>query len=233
MKDNLDIYSQMNWWNDNNSLLQQMPPKFDYFIEKLKNPVGLKILDIGCGGGLLSEEFAKHGAEVTGVDISENSIKIAQQHAKLNNLEIEYKVGIAENLPFTENFDVVVCTDVLEHVENLEKCLSEVTRVLKPSGIFLYDIINRTILSKISVIWIANFLIKIQLKKIGVSKIEHPVHEWEKLIKPRELFYLFDKFGMKNLDLKGLNFAGFKKGNIQLKIGNKTKIAYIGYAMKI
>jgi len=75
MKDNIDIYSQMDWWNDNNSLLQQMPPKFDYFIEKLKNPVGLKILDIGCGGGLLSEEFAKHGADVTGLDISENSIK--------------------------------------------------------------------------------------------------------------------------------------------------------------
>lgn len=233
MKNSLVIYDQMKWWDDNSTLLHQMPIKFKYFLEKINKPIGIKILDIGCGGGLLAEEFAKCGAIVTGVDISSNAINIARKHATQNNLEIDYKVGKAEELPVRDTYDVVVCTDCLEHVQNLEKAISEISRVLKPNGLFFYDTINRTLLSKISVIWIADFIFRRQLAKIGVTENNYTVHEWSKLIKPHELFDLFDKFKLRNVELKGLNLAGIKKGIILTKIGNKTKIAYIGYATKI
>ncbi|MFC1536107.1 bifunctional 2-polyprenyl-6-hydroxyphenol methylase/3-demethylubiquinol 3-O-methyltransferase UbiG [Candidatus Neomarinimicrobiota bacterium] len=233
MKNNLEIYNQMDWWDDSSTLLQQMPIKFNYFLKNIKILSGIKILDVGCGGGLLTEEFAKYGAIVTGVDISNNSINIARNHAKQNNLEIDYKVGRAEELPVTDMYDAVICTDCLEHVENLDKSISEVSRVLKPNGIFLYDTINRTILSRITVIWFADFVFRKQLEKIGVTEDNYTVHEWSKLIKPNELYTLFEKYKLKNIETKGLNFAGIKKGIIKTKIGNNTKIAYIGYAKKI
>lgn len=232
MVDSENIYDQMNWWSDKNALLDQLPIKFNYFITKIDNPNGLKILDIGCGGGLLAEEFAKQGAIVTGVDASENAIKTAKDHAQQNKLDINYIVGKAEKLPINERYDIVSCTDVFEHVEDLEKCISEISRVLKPNGILLYDTINKTILSRLSVIWINNIILRSQLKKIGVIENNYAVHEWEKLVKPIKLFSLFDKHALNNIDIKGFNFAGFKNGNIQLRIGGTTRIAYIGYAQK-
>ena len=223
----------MDWWDDSSTLLHQMPIKFNYFVEKINNLSELKILDVGCGGGLLTEEFAKFGAIVTGIDISNKSINIARKHAKQNNLEIEYKVGRAEDLPETDMYDAVICTDCLEHVQNLDKSISEISRVLKPNGIFLYDTINRTIFSKISVIWFADFVFRKQLAKIGVTEKNYTVHEWSKLIKPNELYKLFDKYKMKNVETKGLKLAGLKQGIKNTKIGNNTKIAYIGYAKKI
>ena len=232
MVNSKNIYDQMDWWSDKNALLDQLPIKFNYFITKINNPTGLKILDIGCGGGLLAEEFAKQSAIVTGVDASENTIKMAKCHARQNKLDISYLVGKAEKLPINDSYDIVSCTDVFEHVEDLEKCISEISRVLKPSGILLYDTINKTILSRISVIWINNIILRSQLKKIGVTENNYAVHEWDKLVKPKRLFSLFDKYGLDNIDIKGFNFAGFKNGNIQLKIGGTIRIAYIGYAQK-
>ena len=81
MQQNLEIYNQLDWWNPKHSLKQMVPIKFNYFSNKIGNLKNLKILDIGCGGGLLSEEFAKKGAEVTGINISEKSLEIAKKHA--------------------------------------------------------------------------------------------------------------------------------------------------------
>jgi 2-polyprenyl-6-hydroxyphenyl methylase/3-demethylubiquinone-9 3-methyltransferase len=108
MKENLEIYNQVDWWSSKHSLRQMVPIKSDYFSKQIGNLKGLNVLDIGCGGGLLSEEFAKSGAEVTGIDISENSLKIARTHAVENNLTIDYKNGYAENIPVYDNtYDVV------------------------------------------------------------------------------------------------------------------------------
>ena len=222
----------MNWWSDKNTLLHQMPIKFNYFIDKLENLKELEILDVGCGGGLLTEKFAEYGAKVTGIDASKKSIYIAQKHARSKNLDIEYKVGKAENLPVSIKYDVVICTDCLEHVDNLEKSISEISRVLKKGGLFLYDTINRNFLSKIFVIWIADFLFRRQLTKIGVTETRYTVHEWNRLIKPSELYILFEQYKMSNIETKGLVLAGIKKGVINTKIGKSTKIAYIGYAKK-
>ncbi len=233
MKQNLEIYNQLDWWNPQHSLKQMVPIKFNYFSNKIGNLKGLKILDIGCGGGLLSEEFAGRGAEVTGVDISEKSLEIAKSHALENKLKINYKSGYAENIPAEDNtFNAVICADCLEHVDNLEKVIKEISRVLKNDGFFCYDTINRTFLSKIAVGWIANSVLKWQNRQLNVSEKNYAVHDWKKFIKPAELFQLMNKYDLKNVEIKGIQFDGIKNGSFKAKIGENTKIAYIGYANK-
>jgi len=233
MKQNLEMYNQIDWWNPKHSLLQMVPIKFNYFKNKIGNLIDLNLLDIGCGGGLLSEEFAKKGAKVTGIDISEKSLNAAKNHALENNLTIDYKIGYAENIPAKKKiFDVVVCADCLEHVDNLEKVISEVSRVLTDNGFFCYDTINRTLLSKISVDWIANWVLRWQNRHLNVTEKNYAVHDWEKFIKPIELYQLLDKHNLKNKEINGIQFAGIKNGSFKAKIGNNTKIAYIGYAIK-
>ena len=101
--------------------------------DKLKiEPNGKRALDIGCGGGILAEEFARVGCKVTGIDPSEPSLEVAREHAEKAGFDIEYKAGIGEDIPFDdETFDMVYCCDVLEHVINLEKVIKETGRVLK------------------------------------------------------------------------------------------------------
>ena len=158
-----EIYSRINneiynkegdkWWQSDFSLnlirTLYNPFRVEYaktVFENLKiNPVQLTALEVGCGGGLLSEEIAKMGFITTGIDPSEQSLNSAIKHAKDNNLIINYKKGAGENLPFQNNsFDVVFCCDVLEHVRDLPKVISEISRVLKNGGIFIYDTFNRT-----------------------------------------------------------------------------------------
>ena len=234
MKQNLEIYNQLDWWNPKHSLKQMVPIKFNYFNDKIGNLANLKILDIGCGGGLLSEEFAKQGAEVTGVDISEKSLEIARNHATENKLTIDYKKGSAENLPLNDNtFDAVICADVLEHVDDLEKVIKEISRVLKFNGVFCYDTINRTFLSKITVDWIANRILRWQNRNLNVTEKNYATHDWKKFIKPVELFQLMEMYNLKNMGINGIQFAGIENGSFKAKIGNSTKIAYIGYAKKL
>ncbi|MFH0912253.1 MAG: bifunctional 2-polyprenyl-6-hydroxyphenol methylase/3-demethylubiquinol 3-O-methyltransferase UbiG [Patescibacteria group bacterium] len=237
VKDNM--YNRIDdfWWSTKNNPLQQMNPvRFSYFSEAIGELKGLKILDMGCGGGLLAEEFAKKDANITGIDISENAIKVAINHAFKNNLKIDYRVGSAENIPMGNNtFDVVVCADCLEHVNNLEKVISETSRVLKHGGKFCYLTINRTILSKI-MNWFFNYFMMKQFKTLKVSGENVDIHEWKKFIKPDELNFLMQKYNIKNIETKGFILAGIlagiKKGEFKFGIGKNTKLGYIGYAQK-
>ncbi len=131
-----NVYNRVDdfWWNTRNNGLQQMNPvRFAYFSEAIGELKGSKVLDLGCGGGLLAEEFAKKDADVTGVDIAENAIKVAMNHAQGNELVIDYVVGSAEEIPAGDDtFDVVVCSDCLEHVDDLEKVIDN--REVAPGG---------------------------------------------------------------------------------------------------
>ena len=144
------------WWDESgllHSLTALNPARFGYMrrvlVEELRiSPLGLRVLDIGCGGGLLAEEFARLGCVVTGVDPSAESLAAAREHAMSQGLAIRYQCARGEALPFADaSFDAAFCCDVLEHVDDLSRVIAETARVLRPRGIYLFDTINRTFLS--------------------------------------------------------------------------------------
>lgn len=142
---------------------------------------GKTALEVGCGGGLLSEELARMGFDVTGLDPSEASLRIASEHAQANNLQIKYVTGTGEALPHRDNsFDAAFCCNVLEHAHDLPAVISEIARVLKPGGIFCYDTFNRTFISRLLAINIAQ-----NWKWCAFAPPD--LHVWEMFIKPKEM----------------------------------------------
>ncbi len=206
---NNDVYSTQphGWWDENHyfHLLKTgiNPARFGYFYEILTSRLGLdprllSILDVGCGGGILSEEFARAGGRVVGIDPAIPSLEAAGEHARAKNLSIQYLGGRGEQLPFEDaSFDVVVCCDVLEHVDDPEKVISELARVAKPGGAVFFDTINRTFKSYLGNIFVA--------QQFPLTAFFDPnVHVWNKFIPPGELTELFERHGLKVIEVKGL-----------------------------
>lgn len=206
----------------------------------------IQTLDIGCGGGFMSEDLARTGIDVVGLDQSEASLEHARSHAQENGLSITYRQGYAEHLPYPDqSFDLVCTCDVLEHVNDLHKTIQEAGRVLKPGGILFFDTINRTLLSRLSVIDIAQNI-------PFTAFMDKNVHVWHKLVKPNELKELFqlanlapEKFlgiGPKRNPLSlvlGLIIGKIRKRSgsqlanvMQLKLIKSLAIHYMGIATK-
>src|SRR3984957_16477941 len=147
------------WWDETSPLNvlhgSITPGRFAYFRDVLVRRFGagaggLRVLDIGCGGGFLAEEFAALGCRVTGVDPSPVSIEAARAHAAERGLRIDYRVGAGEELPVPDTaFDVACCCDLLEHVSEVDRVITETARVLEPGGVYLFDTVNRTRTSKL------------------------------------------------------------------------------------
>ncbi|MFQ5481099.1 MAG: bifunctional 2-polyprenyl-6-hydroxyphenol methylase/3-demethylubiquinol 3-O-methyltransferase UbiG, partial [Thermodesulfobacteriota bacterium] len=132
------------WWNPKGKLftLHKINPlRFDYFVGKCGDVSGKRVLDIGCGGGLLSESFAKAGALVTGIDLSERSIAAAKRHAEAGGLEIDYCVSSIEELrkKKPKKFNIITCSEVLEHVPDLKVFLSDAVSLLSKGGYFFFS----------------------------------------------------------------------------------------------
>lgn len=244
------------WWDENAflSLLKTSfnPCRFGYFLKQytdtLRHAVhGKTALDVGCGGGILAEEFAAAGFSVTGIDPSENSIQTAKRHAVKNGLAIRYDVGSGEQLPYNDNsFDVVYCCDVLEHVRDVNKTISEIARVLKPGGMFFFDTINRTPLSKL-------IIIKIWQEWKSTALVQPGLHVYEMFIKPAELKESCFAHGLQVKELKGMSpnvnplrlirllrqrakgkisFSEFGK-KVKMIESTDLKVGYMGYAVKL
>lgn len=194
------------WWDESGvlSTLQGLnPARFGYMRRILTVELGLDLqerrtLDVGCGGGLLAEEFARLGCAVTGIDPSAKSLEAARAHARREGLAIEYRQGVGESLPFPAGaFKIVYCCDTLEHVEDLDKVLGEIARVLNPGGIFLYDTLNRTFRS-----WL--FMIKVLQDWDSTSLMPPNLHDWKSFIKPRELLAGMAAHGLEGRSQTGL-----------------------------
>jgi len=186
-----DLYNAKDntWWDPVNVLYllktSVNPLRVGYAKRKLDEldvqPAGKKALEVGCGGGILTEEIAAMGFETTGIDPSEHSLNIAKEHAKANGLAIKYDLGTGEALPYENaSYDVVFCCDVLEHVRNLPKVIREIARVLKPGGVFIFDTLNRTFISKL-------VAIKIWQEWKRWAFFPPKLHNWKMFIKPGEL----------------------------------------------
>ena len=143
-----------------------------------KNLCNLKILYIGCGGGILTEPLARLGARVTGVDENENAIRVAIDHAKKSKLKIQYKRMSFDKINFDEKFDIILCMEVLEHLNNIDMLINKVKELLNPKGIFIGSTINKTMSSFLLAIFLAENILNIVPKK---------THSWKKFIKPNNL----------------------------------------------
>lgn len=254
---NNHMYDEMaaSWWDENGPLhlLKVMvnPWRVPYFVEALGkhfNPgfTHVRLLDIGCGGGVLAEEFACLGCRVTGIDISAKSLAVARAHARSKGLSIEYQTGSATELPFDGgSFEAVSCCDVLEHIPEWEQVIAEVGRVLKPNGLFLFDTINRTSQSK------ANFIFGLQ--EFSFTKLfPKDTHVWEMFITPEELTAALERHNLKVQGMSGGVIARdpvstlrevrrHKRGEIsvaelgrrlELKLDSNLSLNYLGYGQK-
>ena len=218
------------WWDEAgflHSLTALNPARFGYMrrvlVEELRvSPLGLRVLDIGCGGGLLAEEFARLGCVVTGVDPSVESLEAARKHAMSHGLAIRYQCARGEALPFADaSFDAAYCCDVLEHVNNLSHVIAETARVLRPRGTYFFDTINRTFLS-----WL--IMIKL-LQEWRWSALMPPrLHDWHKFIRPAELWRELTRQGLVSGGMTGLG----PRANVfhQLLALRRRKRGFISYA---
>ena len=227
-RNNLEIYDEVaaDWWSDDirwvRTLKNMVPGRLAWFSRHL-NWADKAVLDLGCAGGFMAEALTNKGAKVTGIDPAAHAITAATARAEHMDQAIQYDVGVGENLPYPDDhFDAVVCVDVLEHVDNLTKVLAEVTRVLKPGGIFLYDTINRNVIARLATITVAEDMLRLLPKG---------THDPTMFIKPHELRDALSKSGLVAGPQTGLGPRGLnRRGDItfgQLPI--KTVI-YMGIA---
>jgi len=199
------------WWDVNGKfkpLHMFNPIRIEYITEKIKQEFNLvnrnnnflkdlKVLDIGCGGGLISEPLARLGGEVTGIDASEKNIKVAKLHSKKNNLNINYLNKSPEQLNNSEKFDIILNLEVVEHVENVDLYIKSCSNLLKKNGIMFTATLNRTIVSYIKAIVGAEYILR--WLPIGT-------HDWNKFIKPEELEKKLSLANFCTIDVKGLEF---------------------------
>ena len=156
---------------------------------------GIKILDIGCGGGLLCEPMSRLGAEVFGMDASEKNIEVAKIHAKKSNLNIKYFCSSPEKFKSDLKFDVILNMEIIEHVEDVDFFLKSCSKFLKKNGVMFVATLNKTLKSYLFAIIGAEYILK--WLPIGT-------HDWEKFVKPEELITITKKYDLTLNDLKGV-----------------------------
>ncbi|WP_018652514.1 bifunctional 2-polyprenyl-6-hydroxyphenol methylase/3-demethylubiquinol 3-O-methyltransferase UbiG [Actinobacillus capsulatus] len=204
----LDKFEKMatTWWDPNGSfkpihLLN--PLRLDYIQQKSNGLFGKKVLDVGCGGGILSEAMAKAGANVTGIDITTEPLEIARKHAEESSLTIDYQQTTIEDFVqnqtacHAEKFDVITCMEILEHVPDPLSIIQSCKALLRPNGVLFLSTINRTFKAYMLVIIGAEYVLKMLPKG---------THEFEKFIKPAELLNWCDQAELRCLEMKGYHF---------------------------
>jgi 2-polyprenyl-6-hydroxyphenyl methylase / 3-demethylubiquinone-9 3-methyltransferase len=218
------------WWEEplrfQRSLKLLVRPRMQYFERVTPGWQGLDVLDLGCGGGYMTEALAQGGARLVGVDPSSASLDAARRHSAKEGLEIDYRLGVGEAIPIPDHSaDRVVCVDVLEHVQDVEKVLGEVRRVLRSGGIFLFDTVNRNRLSVFLTVTMAEDILRI---------IPRGTHDPRKFIKPKEMQIYLEMLGF-TVDRK--KFAGMgpvgisRRGDLVFGLLPVKWLVYLGYAM--
>ncbi|MEH8022838.1 bifunctional 2-polyprenyl-6-hydroxyphenol methylase/3-demethylubiquinol 3-O-methyltransferase UbiG [Gallibacterium anatis] len=204
----LDKFSKMaaTWWDFNGDfkpIHQLNPLRLNYILQHSNGLNGKKVLDVGCGGGILSESMAKSGANVTGIDMSPQPLAVAKQHAQDNNLIIDYQQSTIEDFLQqhqqiqAEKFDVITCMEMLEHVPDPLSIIRSCRQLLKPDGVLFMSTINRTLKAWALVVIGAEYILKM---------LPQGTHDYEKFIKPSELLAYCDQVGLTCQQLKGYHY---------------------------
>ncbi len=229
-KKEIEKFSEMaeEWWNPNGKfkpLHKFNPIRIKYIKENILNDFkitqshtplkGLNILDIGCGGGLLSEPMARLGANVIGIDASSKNIKIAKHHLKKSKLNIKYYNASPENFKYKSKFDVVLNMEIVEHVQDVNIFINQTAKFLNKSGIMFIATLNQTLKSYLFAIIGAEYFLR--WLPIGT-------HEWDKFVKPENLIEICKK---NSLNLKKIDGVKFNPILNDWKISKDTSVNYI------
>tara|TARA_B100001094_G_C17727297_1_gene574880 strand:- start:12 stop:647 length:636 start_codon:yes stop_codon:yes gene_type:complete len=207
------------------------PIRIEYITENIKKHFkiksdksnflkGLNILDIGCGGGLISEPMARLGGNITGIDASEKNIKVAKIHSNKNELKINYLNKSPEQLNEKEKFDIILNLEIVEHVDNVDLYIRSCHNLLKKDGLMFTATLNRSIMSYIKAIVGAEYI----LRWLPVG-----THDWNKFLKPEELEKLLSNENFSTVDVKGLEFNPIKN---KWKKSDNLSVNYIICSLK-
>lgn len=212
------------WWDANGplkSLHDINPIRLRFIREHAGNMENLSVLDVGCGGGILSESLAKLKADVTGIDANESLIQVAQLHAAENNISINYKTCTAEDFSLNnQKFDVITCMELLEHVPDPKSLIKILSQMLKPNGKIFFSTINRHPLAFVNALVIAEHILKLLPKG---------THEYKKFIKPSELQIWCMNAGIELSKMSGMSYNPLTK---EYFLSNNIKVNYLVYAQR-
>jgi 2-polyprenyl-6-hydroxyphenyl methylase/3-demethylubiquinone-9 3-methyltransferase len=235
-KEEIQKFSKLSeeWWDVNGKfkpLHMFNPIRIEYITENIKKHFkikkdkinsleGLKILDIGCGGGLISEPMTRLGAKVKGIDASEKNINIAKMHSRESNLEINYVNASPEKLKDFETYDVILNLEIVEHIDNVDLYINSCQKLLKKNGLMFTATLNRSLISYIKAIIGAEYVLR--WLPIGT-------HDWNKFLKPEELENYLTKEKLITQDISGLKFNPFTK---KWKKSSDLSVNYIICSLK-
>jgi len=215
------------WWSDAGpfaGLHELNALRVEYFRRVLGAFGGKRVLDVGCGGGILAETLAAEGAVVTGIDPSEKSLAAAREHAERSGLAIDYRHGTAEDLSgagLEGTFDLVFAVDVLEHVDDLEGTLAGIAEVLAPGGGLGFLTHNRTIAGFLQVVWDEEYV---------QHTMPEGFHEFARFVTPAELTERLARHGMVVQEMKGV--ARASDGSGRRLLTDDLSITYLGWALR-
>ena len=201
------------WWKNDGAfgMLHKLTPVRMLFIrqalsnflerdtELSKTFAGLRILDVGCGGGLLTEPLKRLGADVTGLDASGEAIEAAKDHASVVGLDIDYRIGDLSTIPNElDQFDVVIASEVIEHVPDPQSFIEEIHKLISPGGKLIITTLNRSLMSLLGAKIFAEYFLKI---------VPVGTHDWRKFIKPSELNDMLTSARFKPEIVKGISYS--------------------------
>jgi 2-polyprenyl-6-hydroxyphenyl methylase/3-demethylubiquinone-9 3-methyltransferase len=202
-------------------LRQTLAAHFGRDARSLSPFVGLRILDVGCGGGLISEPLARLGAVVTGIDAAEANIAVARAHARGADLEIEYRQASAEELSAAgERFDAVLALEVVEHVADLDAFLTAAAALVRPGGAFIASTLNRTPRSLLFAIVGAEYVL---------GWLPRGTHRWDRFLKPSELAAALRRRGLQARDIRGLVYDLLAR---EWRLGRDLGVNYLIFAVR-
>lgn len=202
-QDELDKFERLaeRWWDTDGEFkpLHQMNPVRANYIDQYSPVAGLKVLDVGCGGGILSEALAQRGAMVTGIDLGEAPLKVAKAHAQNNGLDIDYRKVSAEDLAeqLPGHFDVITCLEMLEHVPSPASIIKACAAMVKPGGNIYFSTLNRNPKAWAMAVVGAEYVLKLLPKG---------THDYKKFIKPSELATMARDASLQTQNISGITY---------------------------